>query len=358
MTGIRAPAAADLDSNLRRLMDDPEEREAYFALFDLIRHHRLQGETNPLIKAPSLKVALVTASDSKFMPITTVMLDSIPRDLCDGALDLCVLDVGLTDPDRQTLEARGCSVVTPGWDISFPGMERAKPHFRALVSRPFLPNHFPGRHVYLWIDADAWIQVGDGLDDLVLAALKGSQALIPEISPDYMTHFRLDTAPNQDFSVVEWTRRAYRKYFGEPAARAHGDRPLINGGVVATRHDAPHWSYWAEAMTRGLHTESDTELSNSFVEQTALNYAIYQNKLPHLFLPAVYNWISHRANPMVNPATRQMCEPSMPHRPIQILHLTGPKKMDSVELRLIGGGEVRDSVASFVTKRPGSSPSH
>ena len=110
--------------------------------------------------SPKLKVAMVTASDSKFMPITTVMLDSVPPALCDGALDLCILDVGLTADDRRDLEARGCSIAEPGWDITFPRVERAKPHFRALVSRPFLPQHFPGRHIYIWIDADAWIQVG------------------------------------------------------------------------------------------------------------------------------------------------------------------------------------------------------
>ena len=168
--------------------------------------------------------------------------------------------------------------------------------------------------------------------------------MVPEVSPDYTTHFRLDVVPDDDFSVVEWTRRAYRKYFGQAAALAHGDRPLINSGVVATRHDAPNWSYWADAMARGLRTESDTELNNSFVEQTALNYAVYQNDLPHLFLPAIYNWISHRADPVVNPVTELMCEPRLPHRPIQILHLTGPKKVESVKLRLIDGGEVQRTV--------------
>ena len=342
---------ASLETNLERLLADPKDGEAYFALFELIRRLRLQGEPNPLITSSSLKVAVVTASDSKFMPITNVMLNSIPPALCDGALDRCILDVGLTDEDRRDLEARSCSVVEPGWDIPFPGIDRAKPHFRALVSRPFLAHHFPGRHVYLAIDADAWIQVGECLDDLVLGALRASVAVVPEVSPVYATHFRLSLAPDQDFSVVEWNRRVYRKYFGEAEARAHGDRPLINSGVVASRADSPHWSAYAEAMARGLRTAPDTELHNSFVEQTALNYAIYQNDLPHLFLPAIYNWISHRANPVVNPVTELMCEPSLPHRPIQILHLTGPKKVDSVKLRLIGGGPVRRSVESFVAKR-------
>ena len=341
-----------LDTNVNRLLADRMDGKAYATLYRLIEEARRNGETNPLIKSPALEVAVVTASNSKFMPITSVMLDSIPPDLCEGALDLCVLDVGLTAEDRLALEARGCHLACPGWDIDFPGQSRAKPHFRAMVSRPFLPRHFPGRHVYLWIDADAWLQVGDALDDLVLAALRSTVAIVPEVSPDYTTHFRLDVAPTSDFSVVEWRRRAFRKYFGEPAARTHGDRPLINSGVVSGRSDAPFWSAWVEAMAQGLRTDPDTELSQTFVEQTALNYAIYENGLPHEFLPAVYNWISHRANPVIDPVTDLMCEPSLPHRPIQILHLTGPQKMDSVELRLISGEKEKRSVASFVIKRP------
>jgi len=336
-----------LAGQLQQLLATADDRQAWFAVFHLVRRLRLLGVPNPLFGAPGFRAALVTATDSKFLPITEVLLASIPRGALAGALDLCILDVGLTEADAGRLRASGARLARPGWDIDFPDRDRAPEHYKAMVARPFVPRHFPGYHVYIYVDADAWIQIGTCLDDLALAALGGAIAVVPEVAPAYASHFRLSAEPDRDFSVVEWTRRAYRKYFDEAASRAYGDKPLINAGVHALGAKAPHWQAWAEAMARGLAKVSDMELSQSFTEQTALNYAIYHERLAHQLLPATYNWLRHRAEPLVDPASGRLCEPTLPHRPIQILHLTGPDKTGTRPLTCLDGRVIERPLASF-----------
>jgi len=56
-----------------------------------------------------------------------------------------------------------------------------------MTARPYLPKHFPGHAVYLWIDADAWVQDDTVLDIFVSGARRGMLAVVPEVDRGYWT---------------------------------------------------------------------------------------------------------------------------------------------------------------------------
>ena len=62
-------------------------------------------------------------------------------------------------------------------------------------------------------------------------------------------------------------------------------------------------------------------------DQVALNYAIYRCGLFDRteLLPAWCNWTCHFGFPAWDSAALQYVEPNLPHTPIGIVHLTGPK---------------------------------
>src|SRR5215813_7995283 len=75
------------------------------------------------------------------------------RDIAIG-----VLDLGLDREQREWLSRRVAHIVKPDWDLDFPGRTQSPQTFKAQVARPFLRRHFPGYEMYMWIDADAWVQ--------------------------------------------------------------------------------------------------------------------------------------------------------------------------------------------------------
>src|SRR5437764_15468484 len=70
-----------------------------------------------------------------------------------------VLDLGLEKALRTSLERRGVAVIPPDWDYSLE-LFRSKPpdFFRAMTARPHLRRYFPGYDLYLWLDAEIWVQ--------------------------------------------------------------------------------------------------------------------------------------------------------------------------------------------------------
>ena len=183
-----------------------------------------------------------------------------------------------------------------------------------------MPRHFPGYETYLWIDADAWLQDWRVVDLYVEAARGGKLAIVPEIDRAYKRHYK---RPKLFGLTLAW--KNYREAFGWRVADRLGRNPMVNCGVFALRGDAPHWQVWGRIMAQ---VAQRTRFF--FVEQTALNYAIFAEHLPVDFLPAYCNWMPGDAAPAFDAERGLFVEPYSPHEVIGIMHLAGPEQKTHV----------------------------
>lgn len=256
-------------------------------------------------------LALCTGADEGYFPLLAGCLRSIRDKPEGGSAALCVLDLGLSSEQRAWVETVADRVAEPGWDLEVPGREGLPRHFRGLTARPFLPRYFPGFATYLWLDADAWVQDWAAVALYRQAAAEGVLAVTPEIDRAY----RLFYAAGPEFRRANYA--AYREAFGTALAAELILYPLLNSGAFALAAGAPHWEAWGETLAAGL-----ARSRNPLVEQAALNVAVYKRELPARFLPAWCNWICHHATPVYDARRGRFVEPSPPHQPLGILHLT------------------------------------
>src|SRR5260370_32720183 len=228
-------------------------------------------------------------------------------------LGIGVLDLGLDQEHRDWLCTRVAHIVRPDWDLDFPGSERTPETMKAQVARPFLRRHFPGYEMYLWIDADAWVQDGRIIDLYVSAAGRDKLAITPEIDRAYKRHYK---RPKPFGWTLAW--KNYREAFGWRAADRLGRNPMVNCCGVALHRHAPHWDAWARVLAQVL-----KRTQFFFVEQTALNYVIFAEHLPVNFLPAYCNWMPGDAAPAFDDGRGLFVEPYAPHEVIGVMHLAG-----------------------------------
>jgi len=274
--------------------------------------------------------AIVMAADSGYADLLKGLVASL-RSLPEGKkAKLCLLDLGLAEKDRKELEGEFEMIVTPDWDISFPGQATKPGWFKAMVSRPFVPKHFPGYDIYLWVDADAWVQTWEAPDIYLRTAWSGKMAVTPEIDRCYKSHNKWQRPRWKTLTFKE-----FQKGYGIKVANKLGRFNVINSGVFALRGDAPHWEVWANSLTTALKKTNGT-----LVEQTALNHAIYTNQLPVGLLPAWSNWVCVDAPPFFDEARQQFVEPEPPHHPLSILHLLGPVKNEVFDIETMNGDRV------------------
>ncbi len=137
------------------------------------------------------KTIVITAADEQYVALAQDLIDSLKAQPCKAPFDIGLLDVGLTPQSRMNFSRQNVHIETAQSDIEFPvreAWEKEKPGFRTLTARPFLRRYFPGYDVYIWIDADIWVQTPEAIDAM-MASASGSNAihLACEFDRSYLT---------------------------------------------------------------------------------------------------------------------------------------------------------------------------
>ena len=293
-----------------------------------------------------MKTIIITASDEKYADITRGLLRSLHQwgDLPCGEIGL--LDVGLSEKTREEFARYASVIVEPGWDFEIdPAMRQEQPYLRAKLARPRLPAYFPGRDLYLWLDADIWVQNRFAIEWFFEAARTGGMAVVPSSDRSYAFH------PTH----IEWRWNHLHAYFGDEAMQLYHFKQYYNSGAFALVRDAPHWDVWAKWFESAL--EADPARVS---DQAVMNYAIWKDDLPVHPLPSRCNWLCHFRTPAFDVATNQFCEPFAPHLPLGMLHLAGRSKNAMVQANRGGQdfqfslqyGALQAALAQLATGQP------
>src|SRR5207244_3372753 len=115
-----------------------------------------------------VRLLIASGADREYFPLLRDTVLSIRAHRPDVALG--ILDLGLGGEQWDWLASRVECLVRPACEREFPHRSQTPETFKAQVARPFLRRHFPGYDIYLWIDADAWLQDGRAIDLYVSAA--------------------------------------------------------------------------------------------------------------------------------------------------------------------------------------------
>jgi lipopolysaccharide biosynthesis glycosyltransferase len=283
------------------------------------------------------RAIIVSASDDQYMTLAHDLFASIRAQTFDVEFDLGMLDVGLGDASKQTLAALDVKTVKVKSDIEYPGREnweKAKPGFRTLTGRLFMREYFPGYDVYMWMDADVWVQTPDAINTMIASAAKSNAMhLACELDRCYKTFF--DSA-----AIWHIFRDWYTSNYGEQISGAMALKPMLNAGVWAMAKDAPMWSEWIQIYTEALHRLTEATDKSFMADQLGLNILCYLKKIPHVLMPANFNWITFYALPMFDKEKGLYVEPAPPYRPISQFHLTRPIKIQSEKMLCTDGTEV------------------
>lgn len=266
-----------------------------------------------------MKTIIISAADEKFSGLLIDLINSLfqwEKPLSDA---IGILDLGLSKKTKNSIKDKVTHFVVPGWDLPIDSSIKAKRAFeRAKLSRPFLPRYFPGYDLYLWLDADSWIQERFVIDYFFKAAKNGELAICESA----------DRCFNYSKETLKWRENYLFEYFGDEGlklyrwAMLHISRHLYyNNGAFCLEKNAPHWNSWAKYFKQGLE-----RYPFGVSDQATLNFAIWKDNLKVYPLPSSCNWACHLALPILNQRTGKLVEPLIPHRPIGLIHMTAHTK--------------------------------
>ena len=292
-----------------------------------------------------MQIIIITAADANYFELVRGTILSV-REKPEGEnVAIGFFDLGCTPEQLQWLKTQVNIIQKPDWDFDFPGKNEAPHYLKGLLARPFLRRYFPNFDIYLWIDADAWVQDWQAVKLLVKGAAKRGLAVVPELDRGYyLAYGKLPW-------YWQFVYRDYQAAFGEEVAQQLHSYPTINAGIFALKKDAPHWEIWAEYLEQAL--ERHVSL---MTDQIALNRLVYGTEMfdKTEMLPARCNWSCNFGLPVWDKHQACFVEPYLPQEAIGILHITGHKH-DLVKLATTDGNQIEISLR-YQPKKKSNSP--
>lgn len=283
------------------------------------------------------KRVIETATSGEYFHFTAGMILSVRQYPQFDDIDICVFDLGLTDPQKEWLKDYITATEKPEWEFGVTDGDGFSIPFKGVFAKIAMKKYFPGYDVYMHFDADAWLQNPEGVDVYMDGAEKGLIAITPEIDRSYSNNY-FNADPFHEFTAM-----VMRECGGDEYALKYMNWPIFNAGLFAMSADSPIWELWEAQVKKSLQLAR-----HHTVEQVSLNMAIldhfkeFENDLQ--ILPAEFNWLCHQRLPSYDPHADAFVEPYLPHRQIKIIHRT------TDELKTRPHIEIRTTEGQYVEK--------
>ncbi len=237
-------------------------------------------------------------------------------------MDICILDVGMSGEQIETLRPLVTLIKAAEWPKKIPAHRvRGRDFIKACVNRPFLKDYFPGYDLYFWMDADTWVQSWKPLEYFIEGAMRKKICLTSQSDRAYQKGMRVKWLLGLPWKVRSFYYSNARIAFGGALAREIFPYHVVLAGAFCLHADAPHWEKWQELILKAL------EKGRPFTaEQLTLGVMTHIEKFPVEILPAWCHWLCE-VKPLWDESGKRWVEPFLPHEELGILHLSGYDKM-------------------------------
>lgn len=265
----------------------------------------------------------ISGCDSNYFPMLMEWIHSVRRFKESENIDINILDAGLTSEQVEKLKPLVKNVTAPDFPPDVPARKvKGRTYLKGCICRPFINLIFPGYDLYLWMDADIWVQDWKGIDLYLQGARRKKLTLAAQVHRSWPKVIRIKWL----FGRWPWKVRGFYysnalKAFGFKTAKELLPCPVLQAGIFALHKDAPHWKRW-----QTLAVQAACKGKVFTAEQLTLGVMTYIDKYSVEILPAWANWLCE-FKPLWDESRQLFVEPHLPHEPISAVHLSGLDKM-------------------------------
>lgn len=282
----------------------------------------------------NIKNIIVTSANALYFDLVQDLVHSISIQKFDVTFDIGVLDTGLTEEQCTWLKAQGVKIERTRGLAALPHAKELSekiPGFATLTEQLYMRDYFSGYDVYLWMDADSWVQTPEAIN-VMMSSAANSPALhiAPEFDRSYQPFFDNSTTWGM---YHDW----YIKSYGPEVAGEMALRPMYNVGIWAMHKDCAGWERWTNYYLGFLKSIAEPSVDHFMAHQLGMNIALHRGEVPNLKLPARYNWLTAFARPLYDKQRNLFLEPSPPYHPISHIHLTRNVKAQNETLLCTDG---------------------
>ena len=269
------------------------------------------------------KKIIISSADSGYFQLLKELFMSLEDNNILDEYDFGILDTGLLNEQIDFFKQKNAIVKKAEWNVKVPMYKiRNRDHLKTQVARSFLPEYFENYKIYIWLDADTWVNDVDTFLLYEEGASKNKLCITPQSDRAYGKFAKVDWFLSWPTKIRSINYKNIGKSVSYKLGRKYALHPTLNAGAFAINNNLDLWNVIQN------NTKIAAKKGRIFgTDQVALALSVYRDNLPTEFLPAYTNWMCEFHLPHLNIKKNTLVEPYLPNHPIGLIHLAG---LDSI----------------------------
>lgn len=262
---------------------------------------------------------IITSSDSNYFNLSLELFNSVKNNDLLKDFDFGILDTGLSELNLEILNSQQVIVKKAEWNSTYSNFKvRGRNHLKTQYARAFLPDYFQNYKVYIWLDADTWINHKETFLLYEKGCKMNKLCITPQTDRAYGSFAKVNWFAGFPTKIKTINYKNISKSVSTSLGRKYALHPTLNAGAFSINDNYDLW----KIFQKNIHLAS--KKGRIFgTDQVALALSIYEDNLPVEFLPAYSNWMCEFHLPMIDDGNSIFIEPYLPNHPIGLIHLAG-----------------------------------
>ena len=268
---------------------------------------------------------IVSSADSKYFFLLKELFLSLDKSGILSDYQFSILDTGLTKEQRFFFLDNSVIIKEAIWNTSVPKFKiLGRDNLKTQVARAYLPDYFEDYKLYIWLDADMWLNDIKSFNLYEKGAFNNKLTIVPQSDRAYVKNANVEWLFGFPKKIKTINYKNISKSISKSLGRKYAFHSTLNAGAFAINDNVNIWKCFQKniklAAKKGRIFGTD---------QVALALSIYEDGLPSEFLPAYCNWMCEFNMPKFDSENGQFVEPYIPNHPIALVHLAG---LDDIRL--------------------------
>ena len=268
---------------------------------------------------------IVSSADSKYFFLLKELFLSLDKSGILSDYQFSILDTGLTEEQRIFFLDNSVIIKEAIWNTSVPKFKiLGRDNLKTQVARAYLPEYFEDYKLYIWLDADMWLNDIKSFNLYEKGAFNNKLTIVPQSDRAYVKNANVEWLFGFPKKIKTINYKNISKSISKSLGRKYAFHSTLNAGAFAINDNVNIWKCFQKniklAAKKGRIFGTD---------QVALALSIHEDGLPSEFLPAYCNWMCEFNMPKFDSENGQFVEPYIPNHPIALVHLAG---LDDIRL--------------------------
>jgi len=262
---------------------------------------------------------IVSSADSKYFFLLKELFLSLDRSGILSEYQFSILDTGLTKEQKFFFLDNSVIIKEAIWNTPVPKFKiLGRENLKTQVARAYLPNYFENYKLYIWLDADMWLNDIESFYFYEKGALNDKLTIVPQSDRAYVKNANVEWLFGFPKKIKTINYKNISKSISKSLGRKYAFHSTLNAGAFAINDNVNIWKCFQKniklAAKKGRIFGTD---------QVALALSIYEDGIPSEFLPSYCNWMCEFNMPKFDNKKNQFVEPYIPNNPIALVHLAG-----------------------------------